>query len=106
MSAAHEHRRRPATQLSVGRGGEGRPALVARAEQAKGIALDPQGFENVEKTLAGDCKSGVDANREQRVEKMDRYRRSADRVREPQPSFDYVWTESAAIVKERPLEQR
>ena len=39
-------------------------------------------------------------------EKMDQYRRSADRVGEPQPSFDYVWTESVAIVKERPLEQR
>ena len=36
-------------------------------------------------------------------EKMDQYRRSADRVGEPQPSFDYVWTESVAIVKAPPL---
>ena len=39
-------------------------------------------------------------------EKMDQYPRSADRVREPEPSFHYIWTEDVAIVKEPLLEQR
>lgn len=45
------------------------PALVARAHQVKGIAFDPQGLENVQKTLAGNRKSGVDAKGEKCVDK-------------------------------------
>ncbi len=41
---------------------------MARADQTKGIALDPQCLENVEKTLAGNRESGVDAKCEKRVD--------------------------------------
>ena len=52
------------------------------------------------------CHNAYMAELDYGKEKMDQYRRSADRVGEPQPSFDYVWTESVAIVKAPLLEQR
>lgn len=67
-SAAHKNGRRPAAEPTIGFGGESRATLVARADQAKGIALAPQGLENGEKALTRDGKSCVDVKSEKRLD--------------------------------------